>query len=126
MPNAGDDLHHSAGTRVPPAYAPMRRTRIWSGAIWSYRPAILKAAHHRCQTGPKKSEDREGSSSRRDREKAKYSRLHTTHCGPEGIYVNALGNAEGRGPGGIFLIDSNSFETLLQGSGLPGSEVVDA
>ncbi len=32
------------------------------------------------------------------------------HCGPEGIYVTALGNAEGKAPGGIFLMDHESFE----------------
>ena len=47
-------------------------------------------------------------------EKAGYSRLHTIHCGPEGIYVNALGNAEGKAPGGIFLLDPDSFDVLGQ------------
>lgn len=39
-----------------------------------------------------------------------YSRPHTVHCGPGGIYVSALGNAEGKGPGGIFLMDHETFE----------------
>ena len=34
------------------------------------------------------------------------------HCGPEGIYVSALGNAEGKGPGGIFLMDHDTFDVL--------------
>ena len=38
-------------------------------------------------------------------ERTGYSRPHTVHCGPEGIYVSALGNATGDGPGGIFLMD---------------------
>src|SRR5690349_6874323 len=42
--------------------------------------------------------------------RAGYSRPHTVHCGPDGIYVSALGNAEGKGPGGVFLIDHESFE----------------
>src|ERR1700676_4227826 len=29
-----------------------------------------------------------------------YSRPHTVHCGPEGIYVSALGARDGNGPGG--------------------------
>ena len=41
-------------------------------------------------------------------ERTGYSRPHTVHCGPEGIYVSALGNATGDGPGGIFLMDSES------------------
>lgn len=46
-----------------------------------------------------------------------YSRPHTVHCGPDAIYVSALGAAPGRGtddggPGGIFLLDHYSFEVL--------------
>jgi selenium-binding protein 1 len=39
-----------------------------------------------------------------------YSRPHTAHCGPDGIYLNALGSPEGEGPGGIFMIDRETFE----------------
>lgn len=46
--------------------------------------------------------------------RARYSRLHTIHCGPEGIYVSALGSPEGDAPGGIFLLDHFSFEVLGQ------------
>jgi len=44
--------------------------------------------------------------------KTGYSRPHTVHCGPDGIYMSALGNAEGGGPGGIFLLDHDSFDPL--------------
>src|ERR1700693_2600295 len=33
-------------------------------------------------------------------EKTGYTRPHTTHCGPGGIYVSALGNPDGKAPGG--------------------------
>jgi methanethiol oxidase len=39
-----------------------------------------------------------------------YSRPHTSHCGPDGIYLNALGAPGGDGPGGIFLLDPETFE----------------
>lgn len=42
--------------------------------------------------------------------KAGYSRPHTVHCGPEGIYISALGSPEGKGPGGVFLLDHESFD----------------
>jgi selenium-binding protein 1 len=45
-------------------------------------------------------------------ERAGYSRPHTIHCGPGGIYVSALGNAEGKGPGGVFMMDHESFDVL--------------
>ena len=58
-------------------------------------------------------------------ERAGYSRPHTVHCGPEGLYVTALGGANGHGgapgpddeaghdgPGGIAMLDHTSFEVL--------------
>ena len=42
--------------------------------------------------------------------KTGYSRPHTFHCGPDGIYVSALGSVSGDGPGGIFILDCESFE----------------
>ena len=39
-----------------------------------------------------------------------YSRPHTSHCGPDGIYINAIGSADGDGPGGIFVMDPETFE----------------
>ena len=41
-----------------------------------------------------------------------YSRPHTVHCGPDAIYVSALGNAAGDGPGGIFMLDCDTFDVL--------------
>ena len=45
-------------------------------------------------------------------ERAGYSRLHTVHCAPDGIYVGALGSQEGDGPGGILVLDHDNFEPL--------------
>ena len=42
--------------------------------------------------------------------KTGYSRPHTSHCGPEGLYVSALGAPDGGGPGGVFLMDHETFE----------------
>src|SRR5438876_1667754 len=43
--------------------------------------------------------------------KAGYSRPHTVHCGPGGIFLSALGGAKGAdGPGGVALIDHDTFE----------------
>lgn len=42
-----------------------------------------------------------------------YSRPHTVHCGPEGLFISALGaaSADGTGaPAGIFTLDHNTFE----------------
>ena len=45
--------------------------------------------------------------------KAGYSRPHTVHCGPGGIFMSALGGANGEdGPGGVALLDHDTFEVL--------------
>jgi selenium-binding protein 1 len=45
--------------------------------------------------------------------KAGYSRPHTVHCGPGGIFMSALGGANGDdGPGGVALIDHDTFEVI--------------
>jgi methanethiol oxidase len=43
--------------------------------------------------------------------KAGYSRPHTVHCGPGGMFMSNIGAANGdEGPGGVALIDHDSFE----------------
>src|SRR4029450_248089 len=45
--------------------------------------------------------------------KAGYSRPHTVHCGPGGIFVFNLGGANGNdGPGGVALLDHHSFDVV--------------
>ena len=43
-------------------------------------------------------------------QKTGYAAPHTVHCGPDGIYLNALGAPGGDGPGGIFTLDHETFE----------------
>jgi selenium-binding protein 1 len=45
--------------------------------------------------------------------KAGYSRPHTIHCGPGGIFVFSLGGANGDdGPGGVALLDHDTFDVV--------------
>ncbi len=45
--------------------------------------------------------------------KTGYSRPHTVHCGPDGIYINGIGSANGNGgPGGIFMLDHFNFDVI--------------
>jgi selenium-binding protein 1 len=45
--------------------------------------------------------------------KAGYSRPHTLHCGPDGVFLTCLGGGNGAdGPGGIALLDHNTFDVL--------------
>jgi selenium-binding protein 1 len=42
--------------------------------------------------------------------RAGYSRPHTVHCGPGAVYVSCLGGGDTEGPGGVALLDQNTFE----------------
>jgi selenium-binding protein 1 len=53
-----------------------------------------------------------------------YSSIHTSHCGPDGIYLNGLGNADGGGPGGLFRLDHETFELLGAWEQDRGSQVL--
>jgi selenium-binding protein 1 len=39
-----------------------------------------------------------------------YAAPHTVHCGPDGIFMTALGAPDGNGPGGTFTLDPETFE----------------
>jgi selenium-binding protein 1 len=45
-------------------------------------------------------------------ERAGYSRPHTLHCGPDGVFLTCLGGAGQDGPGGIALLDHTTFDVL--------------
>ena len=46
-------------------------------------------------------------------DKAGYSRPHTLHCGPDGVFLTCLGGANGHdGPGGIALLDHTTFDVI--------------
>ncbi len=113
LPHAGDELHHFGWNACSSAlcpYAPhphVERRYLVVPGIRSSRiyvldtkpdprnPSIVKIIQ------PEEVLARTG-----------YSRPHTVHCGPEGIYVSALGSPSGDGPGGIFLLDHFSFDVL--------------
>ncbi len=46
--------------------------------------------------------------------KAGYSRPHTLHCGPDGVFLTCIGGAEGDddGPSGIALLDHETFDVV--------------
>ena len=109
LPTLGDELHHfnwNACSAALCPYAPhphterrylvvpaLRSSRIFIFDTKQPRPILVKtieAEEIAKRTG--------------------YSRPHTVHCGPDGIYVSALGSPNGEGPGGIFILDCETFE----------------
>ena len=46
--------------------------------------------------------------------RAGYASPRTVHCGPDGIYLSALGAPGGDGPGGAFVMDPETFDVRGQ------------
>ena len=111
MPGAGDELHHFGWNACSSCLCPnsphphMQRRYLVVPGMRSSRIHILDTAPDPRQ--PRLVKVIEAEEILR---KTGYSRPHTAHCGPDGIYVNALGNADGDGPGGIFVLDPETFE----------------
>jgi selenium-binding protein 1 len=111
MPGQGDELHHFGWNACSSCLCPFashphmeRRYLIVPGLRSSRIHVIDTKADPRQPRIVKVIEPEEVA------RKSGYSRPHTTHCGPDGIYMNAIGSADGVGPGGIFVLDPDTFD----------------
>lgn len=111
LSGSGDELHHFGWNACSSCLAPwaphphMERRYLIVPGINSSRIHILDT--HGDPKSPKVVKVIEADTLA---ERAGYSGPHTVHCGPDGIYVSALGDAEGNGPGGLFVMDADTFE----------------
>jgi methanethiol oxidase len=114
MPFPGDELHHFGWNACSSAlcpYAPhphLERRYLVVPALRSSRIYIIDT-----QPNPRKPQITKVIQPEEIARKTGYSRLHTVHCGPDAIYVNALGSANGNGdPAGIFMLDHFNFDVI--------------
>ena len=111
MPQAGDELHHfgwNACSSCLCPYAPhphMERRYLIVPGINSSRIHILDTKPDPRQPTIVKVIEPETLANR-----AGYASPHTVHCGPDGVYVSALGAPDGNGPGGTFILDPETFD----------------
>ena len=111
MPGAGDELHHfgwNACSSCLCPYAPhphMERRYLVVPGIHSSQIHILDTKPDPRQPRIVKTIDAETLARRTG-----YAAPHTVHCGPEGIYMTALGAPDGNGPGGTFILDHETFD----------------
>jgi selenium-binding protein 1 len=115
LPNAGDELHHFGWNACSSALCPAaphphveRRYLIVPGL----RSSRIHVIDTKASGGPASPELVRVIEPEVLHEKVGYSRPHTVHCGPDGIYMSALGAPDGGGPGGIFLLNHETFEPL--------------
>jgi selenium-binding protein 1 len=115
MPNNGDELHHFGWNACSSCLCPnaphphVERRYLVVPGLRSSRIHILDT-----KPDPKKPEIVKVIEPEEVAERAGYTRPHTVHCGPEGIYIAALGNPKGEAPGGVFLMDHETFEVRGQ------------
>ena len=111
MPNVGDELHHFGWNACSSALCPwmphphVERRYLVVPGLRSSRVYVFDTKDDPLEPRIVKTIEPEEIA-----KKTGYSRAHTVHCGPDGIYVNALGNPDGDGPGGIFVLDHDTFE----------------
>jgi methanethiol oxidase len=113
MPHAGDELHHfgwNACSSCLSPYAPHPHTE----RRYLIVPGIRSSRIHVIDTkpNPRKPKIVKVIEAETLAARTGYANPHTVHCGPSGIFVSALGAPNGDGPGGIFIIDPESFEVL--------------
>lgn len=113
LPNTGDELHHFGWNACSAALCPFaphphveRRFLIV--------PGLRSSRIHIIDTKPDPAQPRIVRVIEPEEiiERAGYTRPHTVHCGPDAIYVSALGNKDGDGPGGIFMMDCDTFDII--------------
>jgi selenium-binding protein 1 len=113
MPNEGDELHHfgwNACSSCLSPYAPhahMERRYLIVPGLRSSRIHVIDT-----KPDPRKPKVVKIIEPQELAKRTGYSRPHTVHCGPDGIYVSALGSPSGDGPGGIFMMDPDTFDVL--------------
>ena len=111
MPHAGDELHHfgwNACSSCLCPYAPhphMERRYLVVPGINSSRIHILDT-----KPDPRRPTIVKVIEAETLAKRTGYAAPHTVHCGPDGIYMSALGAPDGDGPGGTFVMDPETFE----------------
>jgi selenium-binding protein 1 len=111
MPLAGDELHHFGWTACSSCLCPwaphphMERRYLLVPGIHSSRIHILDTKPDPRQPRIVKVIDAETLARRTG-----YAAPHTVHCGPDAIYMSALGAPDGNGPGGTFILDPETFD----------------
>ena len=115
MPNIGDELHHFGWNACSSALCPwaphphVERRYLLVPGLRSSRIHVVDVKDDPASPKLVKVIEPEALAKR-----TSYSRPHTVHCGPDGLYVSALGAPDGGGPGGVFLLDHDSFDPLGQ------------
>ena len=117
LPTAGNELHHFGWNACSSALChqghgdhgrPLERRYLIVPGLRSSRTYVLDT-----RPDPRRPGVVHEITAEELARKAGYSRPHTVHCGPGGIFLFNLGGANGNdGPGGVALLDHDSFDVI--------------
>jgi methanethiol oxidase len=114
MPNIGDELHHFGWNACSAALCPSA-PRPHVERRYLLVPGLRSSRFHVVDIKPDPLRPKIVKTIEADdlKHHTGYSRPHTTHCGPDAIYVSALGGSNGPDEGGgVLLLDCESFDPL--------------
>jgi selenium-binding protein 1 len=115
LPSAGNELHHFGWNACSSAFAHEGHDTHDLQRRYLLLPGLRSSEVHVYDTHPDPANPTLAKtiSAKELADKAGYSRPHTLHCGPNGIFLSCLGAANGAdGPGGIALLDHATFDVL--------------
>ena len=115
LPTSGNELHHFGWNACSSAFAHAGHHTDGLQRRYLLLPGLRSSNIHVYDTHPDPRQPKlvRTISSAELAEAAGYSRPHTLHCGPDGIFVSCLGGGNGAdGPGGIALLDHDTFDVL--------------
>ncbi len=115
LPTLGDELHHFGWNACSSAFAHAGHHVDGLQRRYLLLPGLRSSRIHVFDTYPDPAQPKlvRSIDAAELGAKAGYSRPHTLHCGPDGIFLSCLGSGDGdEGPGGIALLDHDSFEVL--------------
>jgi selenium-binding protein 1 len=113
LPSAGNELHHFGWNACSSALCHQGHDHHNLERRYLIVPGIRSSRTHVLDTKPDPRRPHVVRTIEAEElaAKAGYSRPHTVHCGPGGIFMSNLGGANGNeGPGGVALIDHDTFE----------------
>ncbi|MEW2499492.1 selenium-binding protein SBP56-related protein [Amycolatopsis sp. NPDC047767] len=115
LPGSGDELHHFGWNACSSAFAHTGHDTDGLRRRFLLLPGLRSSNVHVFDTQPDPRQPvlHKTVTAAELAEKAGYSRPHTSHCGPDGVYLSCLGAGEGSaGPGGIALLDHDTFDVV--------------
>ena len=115
LPTRGDELHHFGWNACSSALKHEGHDMTGLERRYLLLPGLRSSNVHVYDTQPDPRSPRlhKTIDAKELADGAGYSRPHTLHCGPDGIFLSCLGGANGEdGPGGIALLDHATFDVL--------------